>query len=107
MPREARLFETSNGSPIRALFKLQGNVPPKWILRARRSRKNLEPEVVRALKKLQQIRIKRPNAHATIKAARQELTALLKAWELSYRKETFYNGVRTLLKLSREGSSRR
>lgn len=107
MPREARLFETSNGSPSRALFRLQGNVPPKWILRARRSRKNIEPEVVRALKKLQQVRKKRPNAHATIKAAKQELAALLRSWELSYRKETFYNGLRTLLELSREGSSRR
>lgn len=107
MPREARLFEASNGSPSKALFKLQGNVPPKWVLRARRSRKNIEPDVVRALKKLQQVRKRRPNAHATIKAARQEVTALLRAWELSYRKETFYNGVRALLELSRNGSSRR
>ena len=107
MPREARLFEISNGSPTRALFKLQGNVPPKWVLRARRSRKNLEPDVVRALKKLQQVRKRRPNAHATIKAAKLELAALLRTWELSYRKETFYNGLRTLLELSREGTSKR
>jgi len=107
MPREARLFDVSNGSPIKALFKLQGNVPPKWVLRARRSRKNLEPEVVRAMTKLRRLGKARPNAHATIKAARQELTALLRAWELSYRKETFYNGLRALLELSREGSSKR
>jgi hypothetical protein len=107
MPREARLFDQSNGSPMRALFKLQGNVPPKWILRARRSRKNLEPDVVRALKKLQQVQRRRPNAHATIKAAKLEAAALLRSWEVSYRKETFYNGLRTLLELSREGSSRR
>ena len=92
---------------MRALFKLQGNVPPSWILRARRSRKNLEPDVVRALKKLQQVRKRRPNAHATIKAAKLELAALLRTWEISYRKETFYNGLRTLLELSRQGTSKR
>ena len=92
---------------MRALFKLQGNVPPSWILRARRSRKNLEPDVVRALKKLQQVRKRRPNAHATIKAAKLELGALLRTWETSYRKETFYNGLRTLLELSRQGTSKR
>ena len=92
---------------MRALFKLQGNVPPSWILRARRSRKNLEPDVVRALKKLQQVRKRRPNAHATIKAAKLELGALLRTWEISYRKETFYNGLRTLLELSRQGISKR
>ena len=49
MPREAKLFESANGSPARALFKLQGNIPPNWIARARRSRKSLEPELVVAM----------------------------------------------------------
>ena len=28
MPREAKLFESARESPVRALFKLQGNIPP-------------------------------------------------------------------------------
>ena len=78
MPREAKLFESAKGSPTRALFKLQGNIPPNWIARARGSRKSLEPDLVASMKKLQKLRKSRPNAQATIKAAEQELKMLLK-----------------------------
>ena len=107
MPREAKLFESAKGSPTRALFKLQGNIPPNWIARARGSRKSLEPDIVAALKKLRNLRKRRPKAEATIKAADQELKALLKAWEIAYSKETFYNGLRALLEISRDGQSNR
>ena len=107
MPREAKLFESANGSPARALFKLQGNIPPNWIARARRSRKSLEPELVVAMRKVRRLRKSRPNAQATIKAAQQELTMLLKTWEVAYRKEVFYNGLRALLEISRDGETRR
>lgn len=107
MPREAKLFESANGSPSRALFKLQGNIPPNWIARARRSRKSLEPELVGAMRKVRKLRKSRPNAQATIRAAQQELTTLLKAWEIAYRKESFYNGLRALLEISRDGETRR
>ena len=107
MPREAKLFESANGSPARALFKLQGNIPPNWIARARRSRKSLEPELVAAMRKVGRLRKSRPNAQATIKAAQQELTMLLKTWEVAYRKEVFYNGLRALLEISRNGETRR
>lgn len=107
MPREAKLFESAKGSPARALFKLEGNIPPNWISRARRSRKSLEPDLVRSMTKLRKLRKTRPNARATIKAANQELTALLKAWELAYRKESFYNGLRALLEISRDGETKR
>lgn len=107
MPREAKLFESANGSPSRALFKLQGNIPPNWIARARRSRKSLEPELVVAMRKVRKLRKSRPNAQATIRAAQQELTTLLKAWEIAYRKESFYNGLRALLEISRDGETRR
>ena len=73
MPREAKLFESARGSPARALFKLQGNIPPNWIARARGSRKSLEPDLVVSMKKLRTLRKSRPNAHATIEAAQQEL----------------------------------
>ena len=107
MPREARLFDAANGSPIRALARLEGNIPPNWIARARRSRKDVEPEVAAAMTKLRRLRKTRPKARATIRAAEQELRTVLKAWELAYRKETFYNGLRALLEISRAGASRR
>ena len=107
MPREAKLFDSANGSPSRALFKLQGNIPPNWIARSRRARKNLEPDLVAAMRKVRRLRKSRPKALATIKAAQQELTALLKAWEVAYRKESFYNGLRALLEISRDGETRR
>jgi len=107
MPREAKLFETSNGSPTRALFKLQGNIPPNWIRRARSSRKNLEPDLVKAMQKVQKLRKTRPKARVAIRTAQQELKAVLKVWEVAYRKETFYNGLRALLEISRGGKSQR
>jgi len=107
MPREAKLFESANGSPVRALFKLQGNIPPSWIARAKTSRKNLEPDIAASMKGLLKLRKNRPKAHATIKAAEQELKILLKAWEVAYRKESFYNGLRVLLEVSRDGESKR
>jgi hypothetical protein len=107
MPREAQLFESAQGSPSRALFKLQGNIPPNWIARARRSRKSLEPDLIASMKKLRKLRKTRPKALATIKVADQELKALLKAWELAYRKESFYNGLRALLEISRDGETKR
>jgi len=107
MTREAKLFESAKGSPARALFKLQANIPPNWIARARRSRKSIEPDLVASMKKLRKLRKSRPNARATIKAAEQELKMLLKAWEVAYQKESFYNGLRALLEISRDGVSKR
>jgi hypothetical protein len=107
MPREAKLFESASGSPARALFKLQGNIPPNWIARARRSRKSLEPDLVASMRKVRRLRKTRPKAQATIKAAQQEMKMLLKAWEVAYRKESFYNGLRALLEISRDGETKR
>jgi hypothetical protein len=59
------------------------------------------------MKRLLKLRETRPRAHATIKAAQQELKVLLKAWELAYDKESFYGGLRTLLEINREGKSKR
>jgi hypothetical protein len=103
----SEIVESAKGSPARALLKLQGNIPPNWIARARGSRKNLEPDLAASMKRLLKLRKSRPKAHATIKAAEQELKVLLKAWELAYQKESFYNGLRALLEISRDGESRR
>ena len=107
MPREARLFDSAKGSPVRALPRLQGNIPPNWIARARRSRKDLEPDLAAAMNKVRKLRKNRPKARATIKVAEQELRILMKAWEVAYRKESFYNGLRALLEISRNGVTRR
>ena len=92
---------------MRALLKFQVNIPPNWIARARRSRKSLEPDVAASMKNLLRLRKKRPRAYATIKSAEEELKVLLKAWEVAYQKESFYNGLRTLLEISRNGESSR
>jgi hypothetical protein len=107
MPRDAKLFDLAKGSPSRALLRFAANIPPNWIARARRSRKNLEPDLAASMKRLNKLRKTRPKAHATIKAAEQELKVLLKAWDVAYQKEYFYNGLRVLLEISRGGESRR
>jgi len=107
MPREAKLFERFKGSPARALPKMAGNIPPNWIERARGARKSREKDLATAMQKLQRIQRTAPRATVRLKAARAELKVLLKDWELSYQKESFYNGLRILLELSREGKTER
>ena len=92
MPREATLFEQSGGSPIRAylLMKANGsaNVPPNWIKRARTSRKNRHTEMARILRK-----------------GKVQDYFTLEDWDLAYRKECFYQGIRILLDLERDGKT--
>jgi hypothetical protein len=110
MPREAKLFEKSQksqGSPARAWFKLTANIPPNWIERAQHARKRRESDVAAAMKQLRRLLKTRPGARQTIKTSKASLRVLLRDWELSYRKESFYNGLRILLELSRDGESAR
>jgi len=91
MPREAGLFDSAGGSPVEAFFLLRedgGNIPPAWIERATESRKNREKRLAELL-------------------GENSLDALqaLRDWELSYRKECFYYGLRVLLELARKGKS--
>ena len=93
MSREAGLFDEANGSPLRGYLLLKsrrgGNIPPNWIVRSRKSRKGREKDVATAFKK----------------SKRARMTAL-EDWELAYRKECFYRGIRALLVLDREGETR-
>ena len=107
MAREAKLFNITKGSPTKGFLRLTGNLPPSWIDRASESRKALEPGVLKALRKLKHLRLKRPNAVATIKAAERDLKIALKEWEIAYQKECFYYGIRVLLELDREGKTER
>jgi hypothetical protein len=91
MPREASLFDEANGSPVEGFLLLKrdgGNIPPMWIERATESRKNRE----KALKK-------------ALKTNSLDAIHLLRDWELAYRKECFYYGIRALLDISRNGST--
>jgi hypothetical protein len=91
--REATLFEESGGSVVRAYILLKAggsaNIPPNWIERARESRKNREKDVASAL----------------IEGGIPDLL-VVEEWELAYRKECFYRGIRILLELERRGKTK-
>jgi hypothetical protein len=92
MPREATLFEDSDGSVVEAFLLLRAegkNIPPAWIDRARNSRKHREERLAELL-------------------GENSLDALqaLRDWELAYRKECFYYGLRALFELQRQGATR-
>jgi hypothetical protein len=93
MPRVATLFEDSGGSPLRAylILKSQGsvNIPPSWIERAHQSRKNREKNVAAILQK----------------GKLSDILAM-EDWELAFRKECFYRGLRVLLELERNRKSK-
>jgi hypothetical protein len=105
MAREAKLFNVSKGYPSKGFLRLTGNMPPSWIDRATASRQALQPNVLKMLRKLKRLRVKRPNAKMTIKAAERDLKVALKQWELAYQKECFYYGIRVLLELERNGET--
>jgi hypothetical protein len=105
MAREAKLFDSSSGSAIRAFLKFEANIPPRWIRNARKSRKRIEPDIARVMRSVTRTRKHRPRAQAAIKIATRELKSLLSQWETAYQKENFYRGIRILLELQRSGSS--
>ncbi len=106
MPRKAKLFTSSSGSAARGFLKFRANIPPRWIKNAQKSRKRIEPEIVEALRSLISMRKDRPRAQVALKKASHEFKAALSRWETAYNKETFYRGIRILLELQRNGSSK-
>jgi len=107
MPREAHLFDSCSGSPVKGFLKLQANVTPRWIDNARTSRKRMEPSIKKCLSKLQSLRKSHPRAKSAIRNTTKNLRDILNQWELRYRKEAFNRGIRTLLEIERDGSSKR
>lgn len=92
MPRDAGLYEQTNGSALEAflLLRQEGrNIPPAWIERSRASRKHREKDLAKALR-----------------GKSLEAVYLLRDWELAYRKECFYQGIRVLMELERSGKSK-
>jgi hypothetical protein len=105
MPRKARLFASSAGAVVRGYLKFRANIPPRSIKNARASRKRIEPEIVNGFRSLKRLRMNRPRARVAIRNAQRELRSVLDRWEVAYRKENFYRGIRILLELQRDGSS--
>jgi len=105
MPREAKLFLSSSGSAVRGFVKFRANIPPRWIRNAQKSRKRIEPEIVKSLRSLKSIQRNRPRAKVALKNADRQFKAVLSRWETAYNKENFYRGIRILLELQRNGSS--
>jgi hypothetical protein len=92
MPREAKLFLSSSGSAVRGFFKFRANIPPRWIGNAQKSRKRIEPEIVKAFRSIKSIQRNRPRAQVALKVARKQFKAVLSRWETAYNKENFYRG---------------
>src|ERR1022692_3894444 len=105
MPREAKLFASSAGSAVRGYLKFRANILPRWIQNARVSRKRTEPEIATAFRSFMRLKKNRPRARVAIRNAEKELRAVLNRWEIAYKKESFYRGIRILLELQRDGSS--
>jgi hypothetical protein len=106
MPRKARFFASSSGSAARGFLKYRANVPPRWIKNAQQSRKRIEPEIVEALHSMISLRKNRPRAQVALRKATHKFKAVLGRWETAYNKENFYRGIRILLELQRNGSSK-
>jgi hypothetical protein len=75
-------------------------------MNAQKSRKRIEPEIVIALRSVKSIRRNRPRAQVALRHASKRLKAVLSRWDTAYSKENFYRGIRVLLELQRNGSSR-
>jgi len=92
MPREAGLFEMAGGSPLRGYLLLRqqgGNIPPQWIERSSESRRSRQKKLVQVLRK------------GSIRDIPD-----VEDWEVAYRKECFYRGIRILFELERAGKTK-
>src|SRR5207237_3809821 len=102
----AKFFRSSAGSAVRGFLKFQANIRPRWIRNARGLRKRIEPEIVHAMRSMVRIAKNRPRSRVAFKKATRQFKALLSRWETAYNKENFYRGIRILLGLKRNGSSK-
>src|ERR1700680_1369138 len=106
MPRDAKVFLSRAGAATRGFLRFRANIPPRWIKNAQKSRKRIEPEIVDALRSVKRIQKNRPRAQVVLKNASKHVKAVLSRWETAYNKENFYRGIRILLELQRNGSSK-
>src|ERR1700730_6670405 len=100
MPREVKLFLSSSGSAARGFLRFRANIPPRWIKNAQKPRKQIEPEIVDALRSVKSIQRNRPRAQVALKTAKKQIKAVLSRWETAYNKENFYRGIASFLNFS-------
>jgi hypothetical protein len=92
MPREAELFEMAGGSPLRGYLLLRqqgGNIPPQWIDRSTELRRRRQKGIAQVLR------------NGSIRDL-----PFVEDWEVAYRKECFYRGIRILFELERKGKTK-
>lgn len=92
MPREAALFDSTEGSLFLAYLALREegkSMPPNWAKRSRTSRKNREAQLAKFLR-----------------AGKLDAANFIRDWELAYKKECFYRGITALMDLERHGKTR-
>ena len=92
MPREAALFDSTDGNIFLAYLALReegANIPPAWLERSRASRKTREKELAKLLK-----------------AGKLDAANHIREWELCFRKEFFYHGLRALMEMERHGRTK-
>ncbi len=92
MAEEHTLYKEAGGSPLKGYLLLKSenkNVPPNWVERYTKIRRDKHEAVTQAL-------------HDGFKGY-----ATLCEWEEAYLKECFYYGIRILFELEREGKSSR
>jgi len=87
-------------------LKFRANIPPRWIKNAQKSRKRIEPEIVKALHFIISMRRDHPWAQVALKKSNRKYKAVLSRWETAYNKENFYRGIQILLELQRNGLSK-
>lgn len=92
MAKESTLYEQVKGDVLSGYLLLKeqgGNVPASWIARYKGSRKILEKEIAKILKK-------------------NDLRGLgaLRDWNNKFMKEQFYYGIRALMELERNGKTK-
>ena len=105
MPREAKLFASSSGSVVRGYLKFRANITPRWIRNARTSRKRVEPEIVRSLRMLRDLKKNGPRARSAIEHAGKALPSGLESLGDCLQQGEFYRGIRILLELQRNSAS--
>jgi hypothetical protein len=92
MPIETTLFESTGGNLFLAYLALRergANIPPNWIKRYHSTRKAREEEMVKDLR-----------------GGKLDAANLIRAWDIAYRKESFYRGLRALLEIERQGKTK-
>lgn len=92
MPREAALFDGTEGNVVDAFLLLREegkNIPPNWIDRASETRKNKEKDLGKLLK-----------------AGSLDAVNPMRDWWVAYQKECFYYGIRALMELERHGKTK-